>query len=88
MQNEILPHSNPNYLHGCHAIGLSDFFREKSVPLIVQPAKTTEPINPRLILLKGILNNILKRKQLFRLLAILPIRVIGIVFAHRKVCRP
>ena len=61
MQNEILAQTNPNYHHGCHPIGLNDYFGDKSFPLIVKPAKTaSEPINPRLILLKRILNNIFK----------------------------
>ena len=55
MQNEILAHTNPNYLHGCHPIGLSDYFGNKSIPLIVKPAKiVSEPINPRRFLLKRI----------------------------------
>jgi integrase/recombinase XerD len=61
MQSEILVHTNPNYLHGCHPIGLSDYFGDKSVPLIVKPAQiVSEPINPRRFLLKRILNNIFK----------------------------
>ena len=61
MRNEILSQTNPNYLHGCHPIGLSDYFGDKSVPLIVKPAKISpEPVNPRLILLEHILNNIVK----------------------------
>ena len=59
MQNEILPGANPNYLHGCHPIGLNDYFGDKSVSIIVETATTaSEPIDPRLILLKRILNNI------------------------------
>jgi len=61
MQNEILPHTNPNYLHGCHPIGLNGYFGGKPFPLIVKPTKTaSEPINPRLTLLKRILGNIFK----------------------------
>ena len=61
MQNEILSQTNPNYLYGCHPIGLSDYFGDKSVPLVVKPDKiASEPINPRLILLKRILKDIAK----------------------------
>ena len=61
MRNEILSQTNPNYLHGCHPIGLSDFIGDKTVSLIVKPAKiSTDPINPRFILLKRILNDIAK----------------------------
>lgn len=61
MQNEILSQTNPNYLHGCHPVGLNDYFGDKTFSIVVKPNKITpEPINPRLILLNRILNNIVK----------------------------
>ena len=61
MQPEILSPSNPNYLHGCHPIGLHDYFGEKSLPIVIKPVKTaSESSNQRLNLLKSILDNIFK----------------------------
>ena len=59
MQKEHLKHINPNYLHGCYPLDLSDYFGETHFSLIFK--KSQEPaqtIPSRLALLNRILSNI------------------------------
>jgi integrase/recombinase XerD len=54
MQKDILGISNPNYLHGCHPLDLSNYFGDSPFRA---PSQST---NPRLLCLKRILSNIYK----------------------------
>jgi len=48
MQKDILANTNPNYLHGCHTLDLSDYFEDSPVSIIVKQVKTpSQWINPR-----------------------------------------
>ena len=59
MQKELLSHTNPNYLHGCYPLDLSDYFGESPFSLIVkQPQTLSQQISARLSLLKRILSGI------------------------------
>ena len=59
MQKEHLSHINPNYLHGCYPLDLSDYFGETNFSLIFKKPQTpTHPIPTRLALLNRILSNI------------------------------
>jgi len=59
MQTDLLANTNPNYLHGCHPLDLSDYFGESPSSLIVKQVQTpSQQISARLGLLKHILSNI------------------------------
>lgn len=59
MQREHLSHINPNYLHGCYPLDLSDYFGESNFSLIFKKSQTpAQPIAPRLALLNRILSHI------------------------------
>ena len=59
MQREHLSHINPNYLHGCYPLDLSDYFGETHFSLIFKKSQTpAQPIPSRLALLNRILSNI------------------------------
>ena len=52
MQKDILPITNPNYLHGCHPIDLSD----SPFSLIVKQVRApSQSIDPRLRIFKRIM---------------------------------
>jgi len=49
MHTELLPITNPNYLHGCHPIDLSDYFGDSPFSLIVKQVRApSQSIDPRL----------------------------------------
>jgi integrase/recombinase XerD len=59
MQKELLSQTNPNYLHGCYPLDLSDYFGETHFSLIFKKAQApAQPIPTRLALLNRILSNI------------------------------
>lgn len=59
MQREHLSQINPNYLHGCYPLDLSDYFGESHFSLIFEKAHApAHPIPTRLALLKRIITNI------------------------------
>jgi site-specific recombinase XerD len=59
MQREHLSQINPNYLHGCYPLDLSDYFGETHFSLIFKKSQTpTQPIPTRLALLNRILSGI------------------------------
>ena len=59
MQRELLSQTNPNYLHGCFPLDLSDYFDESPFSLIFKnPQTPSQQISVRLGLLKRILSNI------------------------------
>ncbi|MGI9569606.1 MAG: hypothetical protein ACR2PH_07705, partial [Desulfobulbia bacterium] len=59
MQRELLSHTNPNYLHGCFPLNLSDYFGESPFSLIFKkPQIASQQISARLGLLNRILSNI------------------------------
>ena len=59
MQRELLSHTNPNYLHGCFPLNLSDYFGESHFSLIFKnPQRPSQQISARLGLLNRILSNI------------------------------
>ena len=57
MQKEHLSQINPNYLHGCYPLDLSDYFGETHFSLILKKSQTpAQPLPTRLALLNRILN--------------------------------
>lgn len=61
MQKDILAITNPNYLHGCHPLDLSDYFEDSPVSIIVKQVKTPlQSTNPRLLSFKRIISSIYK----------------------------
>jgi len=59
MQRELLSHTNPNYLHGCYPLDLSDYFGELPFSLIFKKSQTpSQQIPARLGLLNRIISNI------------------------------
>ena len=59
MQRDQLANTNPNYLHGCYPLDLSDYFGESPFSLIVREVQTpSQQISSRLRLLKHILSKI------------------------------
>jgi site-specific recombinase XerD len=59
MQKKLLSQTNPNYLHDCFPLDLSDYFGESPFRLIVKQAPTcSDQISSRFALLKRILSNI------------------------------
>ena len=59
MQKEHLSQINPNYLHGCYPLDLSDYFGETHFSLILKKSQTpAQPLPTRLALLNRILSNI------------------------------
>lgn len=59
MQKEHLSRINPNYLHGCYPLDLSDYFGETHFSLIFKKSQTpAQPLPTRLALLNRILSNI------------------------------
>ena len=43
MQKEHLSHINPNYLHGCYPLDLSDYFGESTLFANLQKIPDTRP---------------------------------------------
>jgi hypothetical protein len=43
MQRELVSHTNPNYLHGCYPLDLSDYFGESHFSLIFKKPQTPAP---------------------------------------------
>jgi site-specific recombinase XerD len=59
MQKEHLSHINPNYLHGCYPLDLSEYFGEEHFSLIFKkPQIPCQPIPTRLALLNRLLSQI------------------------------
>ena len=59
MQRELVSDTNPNYLHGCYPLDLSDYFGESEFSLIFKKAQApAQQIPVRLGLLNRILTNI------------------------------
>ncbi len=59
MQRELLANTNPNYLHGCYPLDLSDYFGESPFSLIVKEVQTpSQQVSSRFALLKRVLSSI------------------------------